>query len=262
MSLLELDDLELRHGLLRAVTGFSLRVDRGETVALVGANGAGKSTLLQAIAGAIRPTRGRILLDGRDVTGVPAHRRVGLGICLVPEGRRLFPSLTVSENLQVAAARGRPGPWTVDAVLDAFALLRPLLDRPAGLLSGGEQQATAIGRALVGNPDLLLLDEVSLGLSPAAVDAVYASLANVIASDTTVLLVEQDLDRSLRVADRLVCLLEGRVTLEGRAAFLDRERITDAYFGLAGGSDPGGSDPGGSGPQPPAAVPTETGRAS
>jgi branched-chain amino acid transport system ATP-binding protein len=154
---------------------------------------------------------------------------VRLGICLVPEGRRLFPGLTVAENLQLAAEHGRRGTWTVDTVLEAFPQLQPLRRRPAGLLSGGEQQATAIGRALVGKPDLLLLDEVSLGLSPAAVDA---SLATVIAAGITVLLVEQDLDRSMGVADRVVCMLEGRMTLQGRSADLDRHQVTQAYFGL------------------------------
>jgi branched-chain amino acid transport system ATP-binding protein len=242
LSLLDVRDLVVRHGLLRAVASVTLTVERGEIVSLVGANGAGKSTLLRAVAGALAPAEGRIRFDGADITAVPAHRRVRLGICLVPEGRRLFPSLTVADNLLVAAGRGRPGPWDVDAVLEAFPVLRPLRDRPAGLLSGGEQQATAIGRALVGNPELLLLDEVSLGLSPAAVDAVYASLATVISAGTTVVLVEQDLDRGLRVASRVVCMLEGRVNLEGPAAELGREQITEAYFGLRAGDRPAGRE--------------------
>src|SRR5207248_4744504 len=132
-----------------------------------------------------------VLLEGRDVTGVPAHRRVGLGIALVPEGRRLFPGLTVEENLRVGAVRGRAGRWTVESVLEAFPLLRPLRRRRAASLSGGEQQATAIGRALMANPRVLLLDEASLGLSPKAVDDVYASLRAVIGQGTGVLLVEQ-----------------------------------------------------------------------
>jgi branched-chain amino acid transport system ATP-binding protein len=150
----------------------------------------------------------------------------------VPEGRRLFPSLTVEENLRVAAVGKRRGRWNVQAVLDAFPLLQARRKMPAANLSGGEQQAVAIGRALMSNPRLLLLDEVSLGLAPVVVDAVYRSLANVISEGATVLLVEQDLTRALRVAGRVICMLEGRVVLEGAAQSLDRNRVIDAYFGL------------------------------
>jgi branched-chain amino acid transport system ATP-binding protein len=201
-------------------------------VALVGANGAGKTTLLRAIAGAHRPSGGRIAFDGVDVTRVRAHRRVQLGIALVPEGRRLFSALTVEENLLVAAQRSRPGRWTVDTVIEAFPLLERLRHQRAATLSGGEQQATAIGRALITNPSLLLLDEVSLGLAPAAVEAVYRSLATVIAEGATIVLVEQDLTRAMSVADRVVCMLEGRIALEGARGELSREQITEAYFGL------------------------------
>ncbi|MGH2851463.1 MAG: ABC transporter ATP-binding protein [Solirubrobacteraceae bacterium] len=232
MSLLELEQLELRHGLLEAVRGVSLTLAEGETLALVGANGAGKTTLLRAIAGAHRPSAGAIAFDGKDITRRRAHECVRMGIALVPEGRRLFGDLTVEENLLVAAQRRRPGQWTVDAVLDAFPMLQRLRHRRAATLSGGEQQATAIGRALISNPRLLLLDEVSLGLAPMAVDAVYESLAKVIGSGATVVLVEQDLGRALGVAQRIVCMLEGRFVLEGRGGELTREQITDAYFGL------------------------------
>ena len=232
MSLLEVRDLDARHGLLQAVRGVSLAVAEGETVALVGANGAGKTTLLRAIAGAHRPAAGAVLLDGRDVTGVPAHERVALGVALVPEGRRLFPQLTVEENLLVAA-RGR-GPWDVDSVLEAFPLLKPLRRKRAASLSGGEQQATAIGRALMTNPRLLLLDEVSLGLAPVVVEGVYRAVASLIEAGTTILLVEQDLGRALQAANRVICMLEGTVVLEGPASELGRERVTDAYFGLKG----------------------------
>jgi branched-chain amino acid transport system ATP-binding protein len=232
MSLLEVEELDCRYGLLQAVRGVSFEVALGETVALIGANGAGKSTLLRAVAGAHRPHTGRVMFDGVDVTRLPAHRRVSLGIALVPEGRRLFPSLTVEENLGVAAAGNRRGRWNVDAVLEAFPLLQPRRKMPAANLSGGEQQAVAIGRALMSNPRLLLLDEVSLGLAPVVVDAVYRSLANVISEGATVLLVEQDLTRALRVAGRVICMLEGGVVLQGEAASLDRDRVVGAYFGL------------------------------
>jgi branched-chain amino acid transport system ATP-binding protein len=232
MSFLEVTDLEVRHGLLPAVRGVSIALEAGETLALVGANGAGKSTLLQAIAGAgPRPARGRIVLDGRDLTRLLPHDRVARGVALVPEGRHLFASLTVEENLLVAA---RPGTWTVDAVLEAFPLLRERRRHRAATLSGGERQATAIGRALMTNPRLLLLDEVSLGLAPVAVADLYRSLATVIESGTTILLVEQDLTRALATAGRVACMLEGRIVLEGAADAVTREQITEAYFGLAG----------------------------
>ena len=232
MTLLTVDELDCRYGLLQAVRGVSFDIAQSEIVALIGANGAGKTTLLRAIAGAHRPHSGRVTFDGADVTRLPAHRRVSLGIALVPEGRRLFPSLTVEENLRVAAVGKRRGRWNVQAVLDAFPLLQARRKMPAANLSGGEQQAVAIGRALMSNPRLLLLDEVSLGLAPVVVDAVYRSLANVISEGATVLLVEQDLTRALRVAGRVICMLEGRVVLEGAAQSLDRNRVIDAYFGL------------------------------
>jgi branched-chain amino acid transport system ATP-binding protein len=230
VSLLEVTDLDVRHGLLQAVRGVSFELNEGETVAVVGANGAGKSTLLSAIAGAHRPSGGTIRLDGRAITELAAHRRVAVGIALVPEGRRLFQSLTVEENLLVA---GRPGYWTLERVLEAFPLLPPRRRHRAATLSGGERQATAIARALMSNPRLLLLDEVSLGLAPAAIEDVYRSLARVTDAGTTVLLVEQDLTRALGFARRVMCMLEGRIVLEGDSAALAREQITEAYFGLA-----------------------------
>ncbi len=231
-ELLEVEALDARHGLLQAVRGVSLRVSAGDTLALVGANGAGKTTLLRTIAGSHRPSAGRVLFEGRDITRLPAYQRVALGIALVPEGRRLFAEMTVEENL-VVARRGT-GRWSVDSVVEAFPLLGPLLGHKAGSLSGGEQQATAIGRALMTNPRLLLLDEVSLGLAPAAVDTVYRSLQTLIGEGATVVLVEQDVGRALRVATRVACLLEGRVVLEGTPDELTRERVTEAYFGLRG----------------------------
>ena len=230
MSLLSLDGLEVRHGLLTAVRGVSLDLSEGETLALVGANGAGKSTLLRAIAGAHKPSAGIIRMDGHDITALPAYRRVAQGIALVPEGRHLFPRLTVEENLQVAA---RPGPWTVARVLEAFPMLAARRRHRAATLSGGERQATAIGRALMTNPRLLLLDEVSLGMAPVVVGELYRSLEGVIAGGTTVVLVEQDLARAMAVAARVVCMLEGAFVLEGAAGELTREQVTDAYFGLA-----------------------------
>jgi branched-chain amino acid transport system ATP-binding protein len=224
--------VEARHGLLPAVRDVSLDVQEGETVALVGANGAGKTTLLRVLAGAHPAAAGTVEFDGVDITRVPAYKRVGLGIALVPEGRRLFPQLTVEENLLVGVQRKRPGRWTVETVIEAFPLLAPLRAQRAASLSGGEQQATAIGRALMSNPRVLLLDEVSLGLAPVAVEDVYRSLEVLISGGATVVIVEQDLGRALRVSDRVVCMLEGRIVLEGARDEVTRERVTEAYFGL------------------------------
>ena len=236
MSLLAVEQLDARHGLLQAVRDVSFTVSEGEILALVGANGAGKTTLLRSISGAHRTTAGRVLFNGNDISAVPPSGRVRLGIALVPEGRRLFTGMTVEENLLVAGQTRRSGGWNLETVLDAFPMLRPCLKRRSGDLSGGQQQATAIGRALMTNPRVLLLDEVSLGLSPLAVNMVYESLQTVIAEGrTTIVLVEQDLSRVLRIATRVACMLEGRIVLEGKAADLTREAVTEAYFGLRRG---------------------------
>jgi branched-chain amino acid transport system ATP-binding protein len=229
VTLLRVERLHARHGFLSAVRDVSLEVAEGETVAIVGANGAGKTTLLRTVAGAHKPAAGRILFDEREITSVPAHRRVGLGIALVPEGRRLFGGLTLEENLLVARRRG---PWTVEAVVRAFPLLEARRKTRAANLSGGEQQAAAIGRALMTNPRLLLLDEVSLGLAPTMVDAVYRSLRTLIEAGATIVLVEQDLARALSVATRVVCMLEGEVVIDAPAAEMTRDQVVDAYFGL------------------------------
>jgi branched-chain amino acid transport system ATP-binding protein len=233
MSLLEVRDLTAGHGLLTAVREMSFEVREGETVALVGANGAGKTTLLRTIAGAHHASAGSVVFAGENVTRLKAHERVRRGIALVPEGRRLFGELTVEENLLVAGRRARPGPWSLQRVLEAFPMLGPLRGRRAASLSGGEQQATSIGRALMTNPRLLLVDEVSLGLSPLAVDAVYASLAHLTDDDgATLVLVEQDLGRALTVADRVICVLEGTIVLEAPSDGVTRDEVTAAYFGV------------------------------
>jgi len=232
MNLLEVEQLDARHGLLKAVRNIDLTVAEGEILALVGANGAGKTTLLRTIAGGHRPVGGRIIFDGRDVTRLPAHERVALGIALVPEGRRLFAGLTVEENLRVAGDAGRSGTWNIEALLAVFPMLKPRLRTPAGRLSGGEQQATSIARAMMTNPRLLLLDEISLGLAPLAIDSLYRSLTTLFSSGTALIVVEQNLNRVLAVATRVCCLLEGRVVLERDAKAATRQQITDAYFGL------------------------------
>ncbi|ANL51148.1 branched-chain amino acid ABC transporter ATP-binding protein (plasmid) [Rhizobium phaseoli] len=232
MSLLSIRNLDVRHGLLQAVRGVSFDIAKGEVLALVGANGAGKTTLLRSIAGAHLPASGEILLDGEDLAAIPSHKRIAKGIALVPEGRRLFSQMTVEENLLLGKSCGRKGEWSVDRVLDAFPNLKPRRHAKTGHLSGGEQQATAIGRALMSNPDILLLDEVSLGLSPLVVDRVYAQLQALLTSGTTIVLVEQDLARAMSVASRVICMLEGRIVLDRPAAAVTREHVTQAYFGL------------------------------
>ena len=232
MSLLSIRNLDVRHGLLQAVRGVSFDIAEGEVLALVGANGAGKTTLLRSIAGAHLPAAGQILLDGEDLAAVPSHKRIAKGIALVPEGRRLFSQMTVEENLLLGKSCGRKGDWSIDRVLDAFPNLKPRRHAKTGHLSGGEQQATAIGRALMSNPDILLLDEVSLGLSPLVVDRVYAQLQALLTSGTTIVLVEQDLTRAMSVANRVICMLEGRIVLDRPAAAVTREHVTQAYFGL------------------------------
>jgi branched-chain amino acid transport system ATP-binding protein len=237
--LLEVRELTVHHGQLRALHEVSLTVGAGEVYAMIGANGAGKTTLLRAISGLKTPTSGTILFDGADVSKLRTERRVAAGIVMVPEGRRLFPSLTVEENLQVGASYARKGPWNIDRVYELFAWMGDRRKQLASQLSGGEQQSVAIGRALVANPRLLLLDELSLGLAPVIVRRIYDSMPDLLASGVTILLVEQDVSQALRVASRVHCLLEGRTTLEGEPGQLTAAGIESAYFGLSGTAQPG-----------------------
>jgi branched-chain amino acid transport system ATP-binding protein len=237
--LLEVRDLVVHHGQLRALDGVSLRVFPGEVYAIIGANGAGKSTLLRTIAGLNHPTAGSVLFDGKDVTGLRPERRAAQGIVMVPEGRRLFESLSVEENLQVGATYARQGPWTIEQVYEMFDWMRGRRKQLTAQLSGGEQQTVAIGRALVANPRVLLLDELSLGLAPVVVQRIYGMLPQILATGLTVLLVEQDVSQALRVASHIHCLLEGRTTLEGRPADVTADQVETAYFGLAGAASAG-----------------------
>jgi branched-chain amino acid transport system ATP-binding protein len=230
--ILEVRDLTVHHGQLRALDRISLRVFPGEVYAIIGANGAGKSTLLRTIAGLHHPTEGSIRYDGQDVTRIRPERRATSGIGMVPEGRRLFGSLTVEENLQVGATYARKGSWTIERVYELFSWMKDRRAQRTEQLSGGEQQAVAIGRALVANPRVLLLDELSLGLAPVVVQRIYGMLPEILASGLTVLLVEQDVSQALRVASHLQCLLEGRTTLEGKPSDVTAEQVEAAYFGL------------------------------
>jgi branched-chain amino acid transport system ATP-binding protein len=230
--ILEVRDLTVHHGQLRALDRISLRVFPGEVYAIIGANGAGKSTLLRTIAGLHHPTEGSIRYDGQDVTKMRPERRATSGIAMVPEGRRLFGSLTIEENLQVGATYARTGRWTIERVYELFSWMKDRRAQRTEQLSGGEQQAVAIGRALVANPRVLLLDELSLGLAPVVVQRIYGMLPQILASGLTVLLVEQDVSQALRVASHLQCLLEGRTTLEGKPSDVTAEQVEAAYFGL------------------------------
>lgn len=232
MSLLELDDISTGYGSFQALFGVNLRIDEGETHAIIGANGAGKSTLLRTICGLLRTDNEKVRFDGQPIGQLPPHKRVGLGISYVPEGRWVFPSLSVNENLMVGAHSRRTGIWTIEKVFELFPLLSRLRQRQAFSLSGGEQQALAIARGLMANPRLLLLDEVSLGLAPVVVQKIYESMPAIVGSGTTVLLVEQDVGQAMKFADRVTCMLEGRLVLEGSPGEISSEQIFAAYFGV------------------------------
>jgi branched-chain amino acid transport system ATP-binding protein len=232
MSILEVEGVSSYYDDFQALYDLSLSVEAGETMAIIGANGAGKSTLLNVISGLVPNRSGSVRFDGQAIDRLPAHARVELGISLVPEGRRVFPSLTVRENLLIGAYRKRSGPWAIDTVFELFPLLRERSERSAAVLSGGEQQALAIGRALMANPRLLLLDEVSLGLAPVVVNQLYAGMSAIVAAGTTILLVEQNVEQALQAARTVYCLLEGRISLSGRTAELSRDAIVTAYFGI------------------------------
>ena len=232
MSLLEVGGASSFYGDFQALYDISLAVEEGERFAMIGSNGAGKSTLLRMIAGLLPARGGGIRFDGQAIDALPTHERVKLGVSLVPEGRRVFPSLSVEENLLIGGYRGRRGHWGLGQVYELFPLLQERARRSAAVLSGGEQQALAIGRALMNNPRLLLLDEVSLGLAPVVIRELYDRLPAIAAAGTTVLIVEQNIDQALGVADRVACLLEGRISLAGRPAELTREAIAAAYFGI------------------------------
>ncbi len=229
--LLQLDQVDVFHADLQAVFGVSLRVEPGEALALIGANGAGKSTLLRAITGLTPARRGSLRLDGQALTGLSAERIAALGIALVPVGRQLFPSLSVEENLLMGTLVRRPGRWNLASVYALFPMLREFRQRQSTLLSGGQQQMVAIGRALMANPRLLLCDELSLGLAPLVIEEIYRAFARIRGEGLGVVLVEQDVARACAVSDRLVCLLKGQVTLAGVSQGQPRERIAAAYFG-------------------------------
>ena len=232
MPLLETRKLTAFYGDFQALYGIDTTLESGETIAIIGANGAGKSTFLKSIAGLIPGEAGSVLLDGSPIGARPAAEIVKLGIALVPEGRRLFPSLTVEENLLIGGhARAMPGAWTLERVYALFPILKQRRASATPTLSGGQQQMAAIGRALMSNPRILLCDEISLGLAPIIIADIYAALPQIKAEDTSVVLVEQDIVQAMKVADRVYCFQEGRLSLTGRPRDLSREQIHRAYFG-------------------------------
>ena len=231
-SLLRTSALSAWYGDFQAIFDIDFEIGAGETVAIIGANGAGKSTFLRALAGALDTRPGMLSYDGSDIGHLPAHEVLRRGIALVPEGRKLFQSLSVEENLLIGGDHGRRGPWTLRRVFDLFPVLAERRAQPATSLSGGQQQMCAIGRALMANPRLLLCDEISLGLAPVIIRELYERLVTIAAEGTTLVIVEQDINRALEAADRFYCFQKGRVSLQGAARGFDRQAITAAYFGL------------------------------
>ncbi|MBB4403180.1 MULTISPECIES: ABC transporter ATP-binding protein [Rhizobium/Agrobacterium group] len=231
--LLEISGLTASYGDFQALFGIDMYLDTGETVAMIGANGAGKSTLMRALTGIVRVGSGSVVLDGTHIDHLDAPDILLKGIATVPEGRRLFPSLTVEENLLIGAhARKGDGPWNLQSLYELFPILAERRHSPGTALSGGQQQMVAIGRALMSNPRVLLCDELSLGLAPVIIKDIYAAVPRIEAAGTSIVVVEQDIGQALKVADRVYCMAEGRITLKGRPADLSREAIHDAYFGV------------------------------
>ena len=232
MPPLEVRRLKAFYGDFQALYGIDLTLSEGETLAIIGANGAGKSTFLKSVAGLLPAEPEAVVFGGRPIGGRPVPEIVRLGMSLVPEGRRLFPSLSVEENLRIGAyGRREPGYWSIERVYALFPALAERRHAPSHSLSGGQQQMAAIGRALMGNPRLLLCDEISLGLAPVVIRDVYAAMPKIKGNGASVILVEQDIGQALRVADRVYCFQEGRLSLTGRPADLDRQLIHRAYFG-------------------------------
>jgi branched-chain amino acid transport system ATP-binding protein len=232
MSLLETRDLTAHYKDLQALFGVNTRLEEGDTLAVIGANGAGKSTFLKAVTGLLRGAPSSVIFDGEPIGALSAAEIMRRGIALVPEGRRLFPSLTVEENLQVGNyGRAAPGHWKLETVFSLFPRLKERRLQASTTLSGGEQQMVAIGRALMSNPRVLLCDEISLGLGPIVIRGIYAALPNIKANGASVILVEQDIVQALQVADRVYCFQEGRLALTGTPSQLTPQTIHAAYFG-------------------------------
>jgi branched-chain amino acid transport system ATP-binding protein len=231
-SILSTQDLKAFYGDAQALFGIDFALNQGEMVAIIGANGAGKSTFLKSLTGLVKASKDSIRLNGESIGGLPPGQIVRRGLALVPEGRRLFPSLTVEENLLMGATAGRPGPWNLKRLFSLFPILEEKRLSPGTALSGGQQQMVALGRALMSNPDILLCDELSLGLAPIVIREIYKAMPSITAEGMTVVIVEQDVSMAQQVSQRVYCFQEGRVSLQGRSEDLTREQISQAYFGI------------------------------
>ena len=230
--LMQVQALDVFYGHFHAVHNIDFEVDAGEIVSVIGANGAGKSSVLKALMGQVDRADGNILLDGQEIGALSTPERIKKGVALVPEGRRLFPSLSVEENLKIGQYTARPDGIGLREVFDFFPVLQERRNQKASQLSGGQQQMVAIGRALLMNPRIILFDEISLGLAPLIVQNIYEILPDLRATGVGIIVVEQDISRSLAVADRFYCLLEGRITLSGRPQDVTREEVANSYFGM------------------------------
>ncbi|MEM1363888.1 MAG: ABC transporter ATP-binding protein [Pseudomonadota bacterium] len=220
------------YGDFQALYDLDLEVGEREVLAIIGANGAGKTTLMRAITGLLGNRSGDILFQGQDILGLRADQIAKLGLAMVPEGRKLFPSLSVKENLMIGAQVGRDGPWHLEAIYKLFPILEERQDQASTSLSGGQQQMVAIGRALMSNPSLILFDEISLGLAPIIIKDIYAALPGIIGEGMSAVIVEQDITKALSVSSRVYCLQEGRVSLESGSDTVSRDDISRAYFGI------------------------------
>jgi branched-chain amino acid transport system ATP-binding protein len=230
--ILSVENLEAWYGDAKVLHGLSFALKKGEVLSLIGANGAGKSTLLKCICGLLPKKTGNIYFQGQSIHMAVANDIVAKGIALVPEGRRLFPSLSVEENLILGGQVKRSGPWNLEAIYGLFPILKEKRNLPSTSLSGGQQQMVAIGRGLMSNPDLILLDELSLGLAPIVIKDIYAMLPRIVGNGLTAILVEQDVTRALDSANQFLCMQEGRISLEGAPKAFTKDQISIAYFGM------------------------------
>ncbi|MGO4852680.1 ABC transporter ATP-binding protein [Phaeovulum sp. W22_SRMD_FR3] len=224
--------LDAHYGDFQALYGLNLHLEPGEVVAIIGANGAGKTTLMRSVSGLLRNRAEAVRWKGREIGALRADQVAALGIALVPEGRQLFPSLSVEENLLIGGQLGRKGPWNLRRLYDLFPILEERRAVPATALSGGQQQMVAIGRALMSNPELIMMDEISLGLAPVIIRQIYEALPGIVGEGMAAIIVEQDISKALSVSRRLYCLQEGRVSLEGASETVSRDEIARAYFGV------------------------------
>lgn len=230
--ILSITGLNAHYGDFQALYGVDMQVGEGEVLAIIGSNGAGKTTLMRSISGLMQNGAGQISYRNQDIGTMRADQVAGTGIALVPEGRQLFPSLSVEENLIIGGQIGRKGPWNLQSVFKLFPILEERRAVSSTSLSGGQQQMVAIGRALMANPDLILFDEISLGLAPIIIRDIYAALPGIINEGMSAVIVEQDISKALSVSSRVYCLQEGRVSLEGASDGVSREEISHAYFGI------------------------------